>query len=116
MNDCIFCKIIKGDIPAKKEFDSKDLVVFHDINPKAPIHLLFVPKKHISSLIDITENDRELLGGIMVKINLIANKLGLGKSGYKVVINNGKASGQIVMHLHLHLLGGWTNKAKGWMI
>ena len=116
MENCIFCKIINGEIPSKKEYEDEDIIVFHDISPKAPVHLLFVPKKHISSLIETTKQDVRLLGGIMVKIKSEAQKLGLDKSGYKVVINNGEAAGQLVFHLHMHLLGGWHEKERGWKV
>lgn len=110
MNNCIFCKIIKGELPAKFVYKNDDLVAFHDINPKAPVHVLILPIKHIESLRDVKGEDRELLGRLMLSVNKIATKLGIADSGYKVVINNGKASGQLVFHLHIHLLGGWSRK------
>ncbi len=111
MSDCIFCKIIKGEIPAKKVLEDKDFIVFYDINPKAPLHVLLVPKKHIISLQDTKEEDRELLGSLMVLVNRVAQTLGIARDGYKIVINNGKNSGQLVFHLHLHLLGGWKEQS-----
>lgn len=116
MTDCIFCKIIKGEIPSKKAFEDEKILAFYDISPKADVHVLIVPKKHISSLIEVQNEDKELLGNMMIKLRDIAKELGLSKSGYKVVINNGMASGQIVFHLHLHLLGGWKEKAGGWRV
>ncbi len=104
--DCIFCKLIKGEIPSKPIYQDDDFVVIHDINPKAPVHVLIIPKKHIGSLQNVTEEDREMLGKLMFTVNKIARKLGINESGYKVVINNGKSSGQMVFHLHLHILGG----------
>lgn len=114
-NDCIFCKIIKGKLPAKFVYKDEDLVAFHDINPKAPVHVLIVPVKHIGSLRDVAERDRELLGKLMLSTNKIASKLKIAGSGYKVVINNGKASGQLVFHLHIHLLGGWE-RSPSWEV
>jgi len=108
MPDCIFCKIIKGELPSKQVYRSPEVIVFHDINPKAPVHLLIVPVKHISSLIQAKVSDKNLLGDIMLIAKKEATRFGLDKSGYKIVINNGKDAGQLVFHLHLHLLGGWT--------
>jgi len=111
MTDCIFCKIIKGEIPKKFVYKDNDLVAFYDINPKAPVHVLIVPRKHIESLREIKEEDKDLMGKLMLVVKQIAEKLGIAKEGYKVVINNGRVSGQLVFHLHLHLLGGWKDKA-----
>ena len=110
MIDCIFCKIIKGEIPSKIIYQDKDLVVFYDIHPKAPIHILIVPKKHLESLAVVSEQDKDLLGKMMLIVRKVADKLQLSKSGFKIVINNGKGSGQLVFHLHLHLIGGWEEK------
>jgi histidine triad (HIT) family protein len=114
MSDCIFCKIIKGEIPAKFIYRDKNLVAFHDINPKAPVHVLVVPVKHLESLNTIN-GEEESLGLLMVKIKDIARELAIDKSGYKLVINNGKGAGQLVPHLHIHLLGGWR-KIEGWEV
>ena len=116
MEDCIFCKIIKGDLPSKKEFENDKIVVFHDINPKAEVHILIVPKKHISSLIEAEKEDRDLLGDMMIEAKNTAQKLNFNRDGYKIVINNGRGSGQIIFHLHMHLLGGWKDKVKGWQV
>ncbi|OGG27034.1 histidine triad nucleotide-binding protein [Candidatus Gottesmanbacteria bacterium RIFCSPLOWO2_01_FULL_39_12b] len=105
--DCIFCKIINGEIPGKFVYRDKNVVAFFDIRPKSPIHLLVMPIKHIESLINISFNDKNLLAEMTLVVVKVANKLGLDKSGYKVIINNGKGSGQVVFHLHMHLLGGW---------
>lgn len=110
MSDCLFCKIIKGEIPGKFEYRDDKIVAFHDISPKAPVHVLVVPVKHIESVIDIKEEDKSLMGEIMVGVRNVANKLGLDKNGYKIVANNGKGSGQVVFHLHFHVLGGWKEK------
>lgn len=108
MDNCIFCKIIKGEIPSKMIYQDEIVVVFHDISPKAPVHVLVVPKKHVESIIDIGSEDKELMGELMLGVQKVAQKLGLDKSGFKVVVNNGKGAGQIVFHLHLHVLGGWN--------
>lgn len=115
MSDCIFCKIIAGEIPGKFVYRDEEVIAFYDISPKAPVHVLVLPVKHISSLIETTTADTELLGTLMVKVQEIAKKLGLPASGYKVVVNNGKGSGQLVFHLHIHLLGGWKS-SPGWEV
>ena len=110
MTDCIFCNIIKGEIPSKKVYEDKDVYVFHDIAPKAPVHILVVSKKHMESLRTVSKNDSEILGKLLLVIKDIAVKAGISQRGYKVVINNGPDSGQLVDHLHFHVLGGWSNK------
>ena len=115
MNNCIFCKIIKGEIPSKKVYEDKDVIVFHDIAPKAPVHLLVVSNKHVESLREVSKNDSELLGKLLLTIKEVAIKAGISQRGYKVVINNGSDSGQLVDHLHFHVLGGWSTKA-GWEV
>ncbi len=106
MNDCIFCKIIKGEMPAQFVWQDEDLVAFADINPKAPVHILIVPKKHLESVREATDEDVTLLGKMLLAAKKIAQKQRIAGSGYKLVINNGEAAGQIVPHLHMHLLGG----------
>ncbi len=110
MSDCIFCKIIKGEIPGKFVYQDNDIVAFHDISPKAPVHVLIIPKIHIESLIDVKDEHGRLLGKLMMSVAKIGRDLGIEKSGYKIVINNGQGAGQIVPHLHVHLLGGWKRK------
>ncbi|MCX6719595.1 MAG: histidine triad nucleotide-binding protein [Candidatus Staskawiczbacteria bacterium] len=102
--DCIFCKIIKGEIPSSKVFESENLVAFDDINPKAKVHVLIVPKKHIESVITLEQIDKELIGEMFLVAKEIANDKNL--EGYKLVVNVGREGGQIVDHLHLHLLSG----------
>jgi histidine triad (HIT) family protein len=111
MQDCLFCKIIRGEIPGKFIYRDDQVVAFHDISPKAPIHFLIVPVKHIESLREIKKEHQELLGELMLTVNTVAEKLGIDKNGYKVVINNGRDAGQLVFHLHLHVLGGWRTPA-----
>lgn len=107
MEDCIFCKIVKEEIPADKIFENEKMVAFNDINPKARAHILIVPKKHIESVKNLKEADKELAGELI----LAAQKIAKDKSfeGYKLVINVGREGGQIVDHLHLHLLSGDFN-------
>lgn len=106
MNDCLFCKIIKGDIPSDKVYEDEEILAFKDINPVAPIHILVIPKKHISSLIDIEPEDEMLIGKIYSVINKIAEQQGVKEKGYRVIVNCGEDGGQEVMHLHFHLLAG----------
>ena len=106
MNDCLFCKIIKGDIPSDKVYEDVEILAFKDINPAAPIHILVIPKKHISSLIDIEPEDEMLIGKIYSVINKIAEQQGVKEKGYRVIVNCGEDGGQEVMHLHFHLLAG----------
>lgn len=112
MSDCIFCKIINGELPSKKVYEDKNLVVFHDISPKAPVHVLVAPVKHVESIREVEDEDKNLMGELILAIKKIAQKLGIDKSGYKVVINNGQGSGQLVFHLHFHVLGGWGDNPK----
>lgn len=104
MNDCIFCKIGDGEIPSNKVYEDDKLICFHDLEPQAPVHVLIIPKKHIKSLDELTQEDVELMGYIMVKIKDIARELGLEK-GYRTVINTGEDAYQTVKHLHFHILG-----------
>ena len=106
MEDCIFCKIIKGEIPSTKVYEDDNVFAFKDINPAAPIHLLVIPKKHIESLKDLKEEDKEYVWKIHEAINKIAEEQGFINDGYRVVVNCGKDAGQQVMHLHYHLLAG----------
>jgi histidine triad (HIT) family protein len=103
--DCIFCKIVAGTIPAKKIREDELVLAFHDIEPKAPTHILVIPKKHLVSLADATAADEALLGRLLLTAGEIAREEGLGK-GYRIVISTGPEGGQTVDHLHVHLLGG----------
>jgi histidine triad (HIT) family protein len=108
MENCIFCKIIKNEITAKKVYEDNSVLAFYDINPSAPVHILIIPKQHIVNTFALTENDKNLMGHIIVSANEIALRLGLNQ-GYKLHINTGKAGGQEVYHLHVHLLGNILN-------
>lgn len=104
--DCIFCKIVSGDIPTNKVYEDDKILAFRDVDPKAPEHVLVIPKIHISSLNEVTKEHLELLGHIQVKIKHIAKMLNVDESGYRVVVNTGDEGGQTVGHIHYHLLGG----------
>ncbi len=105
-NDCLFCKIIAGEIPSNKVYSDDELYAFHDINPVAPQHILIIPKKHLADIHSANQTDQALLGKLLLKANQIALDQGLAKDGYRYVINTGRDGGQTVFHLHLHLLGG----------
>ena len=106
MEDCLFCKIRKGDIPSTKVYEDEFVYAFKDINPEAPVHILVVPKKHIKSVNEIDEIDENLIGKIFLAIKKIAKEQGVAEQGYRVISNCGKDAGQTVMHLHFHILGG----------
>lgn len=108
MDNCIFCKIIKGEIPSEKVYEDDEIIAFKDIKPAAPIHILVVPKKHIETLLDIKEEDNYLISKIFAIINKIAKQIGIEKNGFRIIANCGKDSGQEVMHIHFHLLAGKT--------
>jgi len=108
--DCIFCKITKGESPAEFIYKNDDFIVFRDIKPSAPIHLLIVPifsDHHIDSINHLKEEDEKMIGKLFLLANCIAREQGLDKSGYKLLFNVGRGGGQIIDHLHLHLLGGF---------
>lgn len=105
MSDCLFCKIARGDIPADRVYEDDRVVVFRDIQPKASVHLLMVPREHIASLDEASEEHQALLGYMLGKLPALARAEGLN-SGYRTIINTGKGGGQEIFHLHIHLLGG----------
>jgi histidine triad (HIT) family protein len=102
---CIFCKIVAGEIPAKKIYEDGDLIAFHDIHPVAPVHFMIVPKEHIASLADAHARHEMLLGRILLLAPILAKEQGL-HDGFRTVINTGRGGGQEVMHLHVHIIGG----------
>ena len=102
--DCIFCKIVKREIPAELLWENEHLVAFRDLNPQAPTHLLVIPKKHIRGIHEATQDDVEAIGQVLLGARDVAEKLGLHDGGYRLVINNGENAGQSVFHLHVHVL------------
>ena len=104
--DCIFCQIIAGKVPSEIIYQDEEVAAFRDINPQAPVHLLIIPKKHIPSLTHLSEEELPLVGHMVDVANQLAKREGVAESGYRLVINCGKEGGQLVPHLHLHLLGG----------
>ncbi len=104
--DCVFCKIIAGELPAEFVYRDDDVVVFPDINPLTPVHLLVVSRKHIPSLADMSDEDTTLVGKMVRAANQVASEQGISEKGYRLTINSGAESGQIVPHLHMHLMGG----------
>ena len=107
VKDCIFCKIVAREIPSNFFYEDDDFIVVKDINPHAPIHLLIIPKRHIRSINDLEEQDKELVGSMFIVAKKMAKEQGVNESGYKVGFNVEKGGGQEIFHLHLHLLGGW---------
>lgn len=105
--DCLFCKIAAKETATEFLFENSRLVVFRDINPHAPVHLLVVPKKHIRSINDLTASDREIVAELVETASAMARDQGIADSGYKLLFNVEKGGGQVIFHLHLHLLGGW---------
>ncbi len=104
--DCIFCKIVEGSVPSKKVFENEDVLAFHDIQPAAPVHVLVIPKKHIASMNEAGAEDWGLIGEVHRAAQHIARELGIAESGYRLVNNCGPDGGQVVFHIHYHLLGG----------
>lgn len=104
--ECIFCKIIAGQIPSDVVFTDDKVVAFRDINPMAPVHLLIIPREHIASLNDVSEHQTALLGHMVQVAKQLAKQQDIALKGYRIVINTGPQGGQVVQHLHMHLLGG----------
>ena len=110
MDDCIFCKIVAGQIPSKKAYEDEDVLVFHDIHPIAPVHLLLVPKQHVASLSECGEQHQALLGRLLLLAPKLAAEQGL--DGFRTMINTGRSGGQEVFHLHVHVFGGGSSLPK----
>jgi histidine triad (HIT) family protein len=106
LQNCIFCKIVNGEIPCSKVYEDEKVLAFKDINPEAPVHMLVLPKQHIQSILDIDENNASITTDIFNAINKIAKQLEIDKDGFRVVANTGVNGGQTVAHLHYHILGG----------
>lgn len=111
MTDCLFCKIVSGDVPATLIYEDEQVVAFNDINPQAPHHILIIPRQHIVSALDLTSDDDALIGHIHQVAVRLAEKYGFAEDGFRIVNNCNEAGGQTVWHLHFHLLGG---RNMGW--
>ncbi|MCU7876135.1 MAG: histidine triad nucleotide-binding protein [Candidatus Thiodiazotropha sp. (ex Lucinoma borealis)] len=111
MSDCLFCKFVSGEIQPSKVFEDDDLLAFRDINPQAPTHILIIPKRHISTLNDLSPDDASLVGKLTLTAKKVAQAEGIDVAGYRTVINCNEDAGQSVFHIHLHLLGG---RPMGW--
>ena len=107
--DCIFCKIISGDIPSEKVYENDKVIAFKDIAPQAPVHILVIPKTHIQNIDDLNDGNFNLMSDIFLAVKDIAKNNELDKMGYRIIINNGESAGQVVFHLHIHILGGKNN-------
>lgn len=105
---CLFCEIVAGRIPAKVAYQDDEVLAFHDINPQGPVHVLLVPKRHITSLLELTGDDDDVVGMLVRKARDLAVELGLGERGFRLVFNCGDDAGYSVYHIHLHLVGGRT--------
>lgn len=106
MEDCIFCKIVNGEIPSNKVYEDDNVLAFKDLNPQMPVHILVIPKQHIDSIVDLKEENEVLVGKIFTAINKIAKEIGIEKNGFRVISNCGQDAGQTVKHLHFHILAG----------
>ena len=105
MDDCLFCKIARGEIPSRKVFEDDEIFAFHDINPARPVHILVIPKRHITSLATVGDADAPVLGRMLAVANKLASENG-SPDGFRVIINSGRVGGQEVAHLHAHIVGG----------
>jgi len=106
MEDCIFCKIANGTIPSKKVYEDAEVVAFDDIHPMAPVHVIIIPKKHIPTMLDVTKTDTSSIGSMFTAAQEVARIKGINERGFRVVINCNKEGGQVIFHLHMHVLGG----------
>jgi len=103
--NCIFCKIVRGEIPSEKVYEDADVLAFHDVHPKAPVHFMLIPKRHLATLYDLGDRDQATFGKIMVLAGRLAREQGAG-DGFRTIINTGRVGNQEVMHVHVHVLGG----------
>ncbi|HUP66184.1 MAG TPA: histidine triad nucleotide-binding protein [Thermoanaerobaculia bacterium] len=104
--NCLFCRIVSGEVPARKVYEDDGVVAFHDINPQAPTHVLVIPRKHLPRLDELGDGDAQTVGMVLVRAGMIARDLQIASPGFRLVINNGEAAGQTVFHIHAHVLGG----------
>ena len=106
MENCLFCKIIKGEIPSNKVYEDENVLAFHDINPVAPVHVIVIPTLHIESANEITDENKSVISEVLASIPKIAEKLEIKNDGYRLITNIGENGGQTVKHLHFHIIGG----------
>ncbi len=106
MEDCIFCKIVTGEIPSRKVYENEDVLAFEDINPIAPVHVVVIPKQHIPTLMDVTPGNMDSMKAMIVAAQEVARLKGVDNKGFRIAINCNEEGGQVVFHLHLHVLGG----------
>ena len=114
MEDCLFCKIVKGEIPCSKVYEDDIILAFDDINPVAPVHVIVIPKVHISTLMDVGADQMEVIVAMMAAAQSVARIKGIDERGFKTIINCNKEGGQIIFHLHMHILGG--KMLEGWKV
>ena len=106
MSDCLFCKIVEGEIPCDKIFENDQVIAFRDLNPQAPTHILVIPRKHISTVNELTADDNNIVGEMVLAAQAVAKQEGIEESGYRLVMNCNEGAGQTVFHIHLHIMGG----------
>lgn len=106
MSECIFDKIVNNEVPSKKVWENEKVVAFWDISPEAPVHVIIIPKKHIEKLSDVTPSDKDLLGELLLAVVEVSRAIGVDETGFRLIMNNGSDAGQIVPHIHFHLIGG----------
>jgi histidine triad (HIT) family protein len=106
VDTCLFCRIAKRELPAKIVYEDDESVAFEDINPKAPVHILIIPRRHLATLLEASQGDDRLLGHLLLVANNVARQKGIAERGFRLVLNCNSEGGQVVFHLHLHLLGG----------
>ena len=106
MSDCLFCKIVEGEIPCDKIFENDQVIAFRDLNPQAPTHILVIPRKHISTVNELTADDKNIVGEMVLAAQAVAKQEGIEESGYRLVMNCNEGAGQTVFHIHLHIMGG----------
>ena len=106
MDDCLFCKIVRGEIPSQVVYEDDRIFAFKDINPLAPVHILIIPKEHLTNILDIDQDNVDLIGHIHLVANKLAREAGIAETGFRIVTNCNKEGGQIIFHMHYHLIGG----------
>ncbi|MCW8831583.1 MAG: histidine triad nucleotide-binding protein [Gammaproteobacteria bacterium] len=106
MSDCLFCKILDGEIPCDRVYENEHVIAFRDVNPQAPTHVLVIPHQHISTVNDLTEENKNIVGEMMLAAQAVAKQEGIEETGYRLIMNCNEGAGQTVFHIHLHILGG----------